>query len=297
MRLGSMTQAAEFLQISQPSVSRMMADLQKVSGLTLFRRARHGMLPTADAEQLLSEVQSLFLGLEELTRRAHAIRNGTVGELRIATISLYGNGLLPRIITEFLKLYPLIRVTFEIDVHQRIIDRVHSHRSEIGFVTLPLADPDLSIERLAREPAICVLPAGHVLAAKALIQPKDIADMPFISFPRATSTRFQVDSLFDRLGITRDLRIEAGSHEAVLSFVANGLGLSIVSPFQPHINVDPALAFRPFHPPLMREIGMLISDEAHLSSIAIAFRDYIRTQFAEFAFNFTLGTKQIKTAG
>lgn len=290
MRLGNMTQAAEFLQISQPAVSRMMAELQKTTNLTLFRRTRYGMAPTADAERLLAEVQSVFLSLEELSRRAHAISDVRIGELNVATISLYGNSLLPRIIADFVKLHPEIQVTMEIDVHQRIVDRVHSRRAEIGFVTLPLAEPDLNVVRLATQPAVCALPADHPLASRDLIQPADLADCDFISFPRETSTRFQVDSLFDRLGIARNLRIEAGSHEAVLTFVAAGLGVSIVSPFQLHRSNYPDLTFRPFHPPLMREIGMLSQDEALLSSTALAFRDYVMARFATYPLDLTDGT-------
>lgn len=291
MRLGSMTAAAEFLQISQPAVSRMMAELQKTTGLTLFRRTRYGMSPTTDAERLLAEVRSMFLSLEELTRRAHAIRDVAVGELKVATIGLYGNGLLPRLIADFVRFHPDINVTMEIDVHQRIVDRVHSRRTGIGFVTLPLAEPDLTAERLATQPAICALPAGHPLAAKDLIQPHDLADEGFISFPRDTSTRFQGDSLFDRLGIARDMRIEAGSHEAVLSFVEQGPGLSIVWPFQPRLAKDPGIVFRPFDPPLMREIGMPSQDDALLSSTAVAFRDFIKAHFADYASDFGAGQR------
>lgn len=295
MRLGSMTQAAEFLKISQPAVSRMMAELQKTTNLTLFRRTRYGTSPTPDAERLLAEVQSMFLSLEELSRRAHAIRDVKIGELKVATISLYGNGLLPRIISDFVKLHPDVQVTMEIDVHQRIVDRVHSRRTEIGFVTLPLAEPDLTVDRLATQPAVCALPAGHPLADKDLIQPSDLADQEFISFPRDTSTRFQVDSLFNRLGIAREMRIEAGSHEAVLTFVAEGLGISIVSPFQLHLAYDPGLVFRPFHPSLMREIGMLSHEDALLSSTAVAFRDYVKARFATYSFEFN-GNGQRKSA-
>lgn len=285
MMLGNMTRAAEFLGVSQPAVSRLMAELQRSAGFTLFTRTRYGMVPTADAEALFDEVKSMFSGLEELTRRTQAIRNLEQGELKIGTISLYGNGLLPMLIAEFVERHPNLKFTIETDSHNRIVDRIHARRCEIGFVSLPAADADLTVQLLAARPALCAMPADHPLAAKALIQPADLADLPFISFPRDTSTRFQVDSMFDRLGISREMRVEAGTHESVVNFVARGVGLSIISPFSPHLKSDSAVAFRPFHPPLMREIGML-SNEDFLSSAARTFRDFVTERFADPSFGY-----------
>jgi DNA-binding transcriptional LysR family regulator len=278
MLLGSMTKAAEALQISQPAVSRLMADLQEIIGFPLFRRTRHGTIPTADARRFEIEVTSLFSGLDELTERARAIRNLEIGELRIGTISLYGNGLLPRIIGDFVKLHPGINVTLEIDTHERIVDWLHSRRCEIGLVSLPGSSGELTVHKLAAEPAVCVMPQGHPLAAKPLIQASDLAGVPFISFPRDSATRFQIDNIFDRLGVRREMKIETGTHESVCHFVAAGVGVSIISPFSPHLRGPFALVSRPFQPHLIREIGLLLPD-GNLSLPAERCRAFIADYF------------------
>ncbi len=261
MLLGSMTRAADFLQISQPAVSRLMADLQAAVGFVLFRRTRHGMVPTVDAERFQREVQRVFSGLEELERQAMAIRDLEIGELKICTISLYGNGILPGIIARFLQQNPGLNVILEIDTHDRLIDWLNARRCEIGLVSLPAFSGNLVVHRLAAQPAVCVMPSSHPLATKPLIHPKDLEGVPFISFPRESATRFQVDTLFEREGIERVMKVEAGSHEAVCNFVAEGVGVAIISPFSPHLRDSPALTSRPFHPALVREVGLLTRDE------------------------------------
>lgn len=261
MLLGSMTRAAEYLDISQPAVSRLMADLQASVGFTLFRRTRHGMVATVDAERFHREVRRLFSGLEELERKAAAIRDLNIGELKICTISLYGNGILPGLIAKFLKQNPGLNVTLEIDTHDRLIDWLTTHRSEIGLVSLPAFSGNLVVHRLAAQPAVCVMAAGHPLTEKPVIYPSDLQGVPFISFPRDSATRYQIDTLFERERVEREMRVEAGSHEAVCHLVAANVGVAIISPFSPHLRASPALVSRPFHPALVREIGLLSREE------------------------------------
>jgi DNA-binding transcriptional LysR family regulator len=274
MQLGNMTKAAELLQISQPAVSRLLADLQETLGYALFTRRRHGTVPTEDARRLQVEVESVFIGLDELSRRAQAIGKLEVGELRIAAVSLYGNGLLPQIIAEFMRRHPGVNIVLEICPHDKVVDWLVSHRCDLGLTTLPAYSAELQVDRLAASPVLCVMPADHPLTAKPLIEAADLAGLPFVSFPRDAVIRYQIDTIFDRAGLQRDLRIEAGTHEAVCNLVAAGVGVSIISPFSPHLRNNPRLAFRPFNPSLTIEIGLL-SDEGRMSTAALEFHRFI----------------------
>jgi DNA-binding transcriptional LysR family regulator len=280
MQLGNMTKAAELLQISQPAVSRLIADLQEAVGYTLFTRRRHGTVPTEDARHLLAEVESVFIGIDELSRRAHAIRDLQAGEVRIAAISLYGNGLLPQIIAAFFRVHPGVTIRLEISPHDQVVDWLVSRRCDIGLTTLPAHSEGLRIDRLASRPLLCVLPAGHELAKKKLIQASDLDGVSFVSFPRDSVIRYQIDTLFERAGVQRVMRIESGTHESVCNLVAAGVGVSIISPFSPHLDGNDRLVFRPFQPMLTIEIGML-SDEDRLSVAARAFHDFVVDWFRQ----------------
>jgi DNA-binding transcriptional LysR family regulator len=282
MMLGSMTRAAELLEISQPAVSRLIMDLQLAVGFQLFTRRRHGTVPTEDARRLQSEVDRLFMGLDELNRRAHAIRNVEMGELRIAAPSLYGNSLLPQIIAAFLAKYPGIQIALEICPHQQVIEWLASHRCDIGLTSLPAYSAELTIDKLAARSILCVMPADSPLTAKPIIDVTDLAGVNFVSFPPDAAIRFQIDTIFDRAGVQRELRVEAGTHEAVCNLVAAGVGVSLISPFSPSVSGNPRLAFRPFNPAITLEIGLL-TDEAHLSIASVKMRDFIIDYFRRYA--------------
>lgn len=272
--LGSMTKAAELLGISQPAVSRLMLDFQDAVGFKLFRRQRGGAEPTADALRLYEQVEKLFTGLEELNQQVHAIRSLTSGSITIVAMGLYANGILPDIIARFRKKFPDIAIRLDSQSQNRIPEWVSSRRADVGILTLPVHNTSAQVHELMTRPALCVFPADHAFAARDEIEMSDLAEMPFVSFPRGTPFRFEIDTLFEHAGIDRQMLTEATNHEAVCNLVAAGLGVSIVSPFSPHLRRNPSLDFRPFRPAIPITLGM-IADESDLSVAARAFYQFV----------------------
>ncbi len=272
--LGSMTKAAELLGISQPAVSRLMMDFQEAVGFKLFRRQRNGAEATEDARRLFEQVEKLFVGLEDLNHQVHAIRNLTSGTVSIVAMGLYANGLLPEIIAKFGTRFPDIEIRLDTQSQDGIAEWVAARRSDIGVGTLPLPNSSIPVRELLSRPAMCVFRADHELASRDEIRAADLANQPFISFPRGTPFRFEVDTLFDREGIDRVMMIEATTHEAVCNLVAAGLGLSIVSPYSPHLRRNPDLAFRPFTPAIPIVLGV-VGDPDEMSVAAKQFYDFL----------------------
>jgi DNA-binding transcriptional LysR family regulator len=279
MQLGNMTKAAEQLGISQPAVSRLLSDLQEAVGYPLFTRRRHGILPTEDARQLHHEVESVFIGLDELGRRALAIRNLEVGEIRIAAVSVYGNTLIPQIVSEFVHSHPSVNVSLDICRHDQVVNSLISRRSDVGLISGTEFCDNLAKQIFLTRPALCALPIGHRLAVKDVIHASDLRGESFISFPRDATFRYRVDSLFERANVERDLRFDAGTHEAVCNFVSQGLGVSVISPFTGALRTRIPIITRPFVPSLDLDIGV-ITDEANMSSATQIFLRFLVDWFS-----------------
>jgi DNA-binding transcriptional LysR family regulator len=280
--LGGMTRAAEALGVSQPAVSRLIVDFQDAVGLKLFTRHRGCTEPTDDALRLFDRVEKLFVGLDELNQEVHAIKTLSPGRISIAAMGPYANGLLPQIIARFNAGHPDISISLTSQSQQRLLDWVDSRHVDIGFMTLPLTNSALPVRSVLRRPALCVFPAGHELEARPRVAAGDLSGRPFVSFQRGAPFRYEIDMMFERAGVERRLTIEASSHEAVCNLVAAGLGVSIVSPFSPHLRSNPALSFRPFVPAIPVELGM-VGDPNRMSGAARAFYDfvlgYLKTQY------------------
>lgn len=268
-----MSKAAELLGISQPAVSRLIADFQEAVGFQIFKRKRYSAEPTPDARQLFDQVEKLFYGLEELNNQISAIKSLHTGKVVISATSSYATGLLPEVIAKFKKQHPKIAIAVYIHPHEQVVEWVASGRADIGFVIQPVANTELNVAQFMGREAHCIFPAGHALGDKKILHPKDLANLPFVSFPRGTPLRFQIDGVFDRLGVERLLHVEATSHHAVCALVSVGLGVALVNPFSPIAGYPTQLDARPMKPSVMIDLKMFWNDSS-LSIVTTSFRDF-----------------------
>lgn len=275
--LRSMTKAAELLGVSQPAVSRLIADFQKAVGFRLFRRSRTSAEPTPDALLLFEQVDKLFNGLEELGHQISAINHVQTGRLTVAATNSHASGFLPQLLSDFKRLYPGVAIGYHIQSHEQVIDWVASGRADVGFAIQPVAKSELTSVILASAGARCVMPADHRLAQKPQLTPKDFQGEPFVSFPRGTPLRFLIDGLFDRAGVDRNLHIEATSHHAVCSFVANGMGIALVNPFAPVDVSGCRLVSRQVVPSVQMDVQMIFNENA-MSVTSTKFRDHVAVE-------------------
>lgn len=225
-----MTKAAEILAISQPAVSRLIVDFEQAVGLRLFNRQRGGAEPTEDGRMLLGQVERLFVDLEELNHHVAAIKSLSTCTLTIVAVDIYANGILPEIIAAFRALHPQVGIRLESQPQDRIVDWVASHRCDLGFATLPLANTAVPALKLIERPALCVMPVDHPLAASTRVRASDLAGRPFVSFLRGAPFRYETDALFEKASIDRILLTEAMTHEAVIPVTMGVLGdVSVLS--------------------------------------------------------------------
>lgn len=86
IRSGSITEAAKMMRISQPSVSRLIADLERSAGFPLFARVGRGLAPTVEGKTFYKGVEGMFVGIDRLEDLAMSIRTSQGGTISISTI-------------------------------------------------------------------------------------------------------------------------------------------------------------------------------------------------------------------
>lgn len=273
--LRSMTKASEVLGISQPAVSRLISDFQEMVGFQLFKRGRSSAEPTPDALLLFEEVEKLFYGLEELGSHIDAINNMRIGRLVISATNSYAVGFLPQLLADFKRENANIKCAFHIQPHEQVIDWVASGRADIGFAIQPVAKSEVTTRTLASRGAHCIFPEGHAFEAKKTLHPSDLANQPFVSFPRGTALRFLIDGVFDRAAVDRVLHAESTSHHAVCALVSAGLGVALVNPFAPIDGYPKKLLARPMKPSVTMEVQMMFNENS-MSVTSTRFRDFVQ---------------------
>ncbi len=253
---GTVSQAAEVLRISQPAVSKLIAALEHGVGFTIFERVRGRLVPTPEAGMLYAEVERAFVGVKEISRAVDSIRDLKKGRLIVGVIPALASGFIQEVITDFQAERPDITVSMHSRSSIKIHQQVAASQFELGITASPIEHSGVETEFLCRVEALCVLPPGHRLANRELIEPQDLEGEPFISLSALDHSRQRIDHPFEEAGVRRDLRIETPMGISACAFVAKGAGVSIVDPFSALEFQTAPIVAKPFRPAVAFDIAL-----------------------------------------
>lgn len=284
MRTGSVTNAAQMLHVTQPSVSRLIADLERSVGFRLFKRVK-GMVPiaTPEAEILLQEVERSFTGIQELKRIATDIKNLRTGQLRIACLPALSTGFVPSAIQAFVADHPSTRIHLQTRSSSTVRIWVAAQQFDFGFAT-----PAGEIAGLISEPfvsgrGVCVLPPKHPLANRRVIRPSDLVDQPFISLALEDPARRKIDNIFEQAGIERNIVVETQYAMTICGLVQRGVGCTILNPVTALDFVPLGLVLKPFEPAINFEYMLYRPAHRPLSLVADRFIALLREERTRLA--------------
>jgi len=274
MSSGGATQAAALLRTSQPTVSRELKDFERSLGFALFVRKGRRLLPTEAALSLHAEVRRSFVGLEEITRTANAIRTNASAHINIACLPAYGSTLLPPVCRDFLRDHDTLRLSLHSFEQAEIANGLGTQHYDLGIIE---ADPSLEGMQAVTVDVgdeLCILPKDHALARKSVLEPTDFEGSDFIYFSAEDSYRRKIDAVFEEHAVTRHLRVEATSATSVCSLVAQGLGISIVNPVSALHAIDQGLELRRFSVSIPYLVGIYTPSNRQFSDLACRFGEY-----------------------
>lgn len=251
MRMGSMTAAADVLYTSQPNVSRLIAQLELSTGLTLFKRAGVRLIPTQEGQAFFQEVERAFVGLDSLKHSAKNIRNLGTGRLRVAAVPSTGLSVIPEVLKAFTATRPELTVSLHVNSSPTVEQWVKSQFCDIGIVVHPGDLANHQVELLAQVAAVCVLPSAHPLAAQEAITFSDLEGQPFVSLCHGDGTRALVDGLFEQAGVERVMAVEAQYSAINCEMVAHGMGITLAHPLVARDYLHRDIVVRPFRPDIL----------------------------------------------
>jgi DNA-binding transcriptional LysR family regulator len=279
LRLGSVTAAGRAMAISQPAVSRHIADLEAELGFPLFERRGGKLLPLPEAHALGREVERMFYGLDRLKAFAREMRGMSHARISIGGLAMSSFRILPAAIAAFLRAHEGVRVTHNVFSSKRIADMVAGGQADFGIAQLPLGRSD--VRRVAgwRCPCVVVLPGGHPLAERTYLTPRDLHDMPMIALAHQTVTAGFVTERFAEAGFSPRIVAESQPSYTACGYVAQGLGLAITDPFTPALFAADGLCTVPFEPIIPFDIFLVVHAERPLPRAVQTLIDLVVAEF------------------
>ena len=268
MLTGSVTEAAALMGVTQPAASRLLRDFQALLKMKLFEKRGTGLVPTAAATTLYTEVERSFVGLDRISAAAEEIRGRRIGMLRVAALPALANGYLPRLAGRFLVERPSLNLSFFGVISPLVVDWVLNNQCDLGFAEVPIAHAGLPSVRMPPLPRVAVMPEGHRLAAKAVLVPRDFEGETFVSLSAGSSSRHVIDQVFNREDVSRVLRVETSLSEIMCGMVSSGLGVGICDPFTAREFAGRGVVTRRFEPPIDFEFAAVFPPQRSPSPVA-----------------------------
>lgn len=276
---GGATAAAQVLNLSQPSVSRLIADLEAAVGFPLFQREGRGMVVTPEGQHFWEETSRSFDGLGRLTRFADDIRMLRMGSLRIAVAPALSFGALPRAVARLRRDSPDLTILCEQRSSEHVMKAVADLNLDVALAVDGPTVEGVANRAVYRTRCVCVMPQDHPLTKKSVIGAADLQGVKRVALPHYTSVSLQLNKLL------ADERIEPRTHlEALMSsmacaMVAEGLGVCILDPFSAKAFAGLGIVSRPFRPDITFGVRIVHSDRRTLSRVAEKFISYMITEY------------------
>ena len=275
MITGTITGAAEMMNISQPAVTRLIQELERALGFDLFTRQGRQIVPTVESRLFFDEVETSHVGLDQLTQSAANIREHKEGSLRLVTIPSVVTMFIGQILKAFDTAFPNVAVSLEVQPTQRVFEYITSGQCDLGISTLPMENPAVVSQPVLRGQSVCIFPKRHRLRSKAKITPKDLEGEEFISYRSDSLYRHRVDQVFSKSKVNRSLRYEARTTDTICKLVANGIGVSVIGPSFPGVKLERDIEVRPFTPALHGDLALLYPKHRESSRLIRAFSETV----------------------
>lgn len=269
---GSVTKAAERVNISQPSVSAAISHLEKEFGVQLFvRQHAQGLALTPSGKRLLKAAKESLRSAQDLYDVAGQSASAIKGPLNLGTFRTFAPLIIPELWRSFTTLHPGVQIKVSIGDEAEMLERLRSSQVDIALTYEVHLGDDMQFQPLSELPTYILLAADHPLAGRAALDLRELAEEPFILLDLPLSRQYFL-SIFDRSGVKPRVVAESADAAMLRSLVAAGLGYSLMTsrPLNMRAENDRPLAYVPLAP-----------DHAPLVLGLASLRDMQRTRLVE----------------
>lgn len=224
--LGSFRAASERLNITQPSISLRIKELEQSLGIQLFDRSGYRSRLTPEGIVILKLAQRTLALAREIRAIAHA-KNPVQGKIRLGACDTFALACLPTLLTRLEVLAPALQVALDIDYSVNLDKKLHDGSLDIAFLTSPTAAPDLLLEQLVPIELIWVANARLGLDQGPLTA-SDLSSVPIITNPEPSNLYTTTLSWFADAGVKPARLGTCNSLLHIERLAASGVGAALL---------------------------------------------------------------------
>ena len=222
---GSLTRAAEHLNLTQPAVTRQLRTLERQLGVVLVTRTPQGVRLTAVGEAVLPHARQALAAVRALQQAALESSTSRTRQLRIAAglmVTLY---VLPPVMLEFRRTHPDVEVELQ-PAHQRVaLERLLGYEVDAAVIATPVRSPQVQALPILHDPLLLVTDrTAHSAEPATLAQ---LVDSTLLVLPLGTGLYEQIDTALRARQVVAHV-VEYPTAETIKTAVALGMGATIL---------------------------------------------------------------------
>ncbi|MHA6206073.1 LysR family transcriptional regulator [Dyella soli] len=271
--------ASESLHLSQPAVSRHIAELEAELGLKLFDRNTREVVPTEAGRYLESAIGRVLDELEGVLAHVHSESERRRGKVHVASVPTLSAGLMPQCIADCAKRYAELTIQLHDQSQTLVLDSVRGGEVDFGLAIDPMTAGEFDSEVILRDPFVVVCRPDHPLARLGRVPWRKLHGQRLVLLDYSSGSRRLIDEALARRGIEVDIVQQTGHTLTAFRMVEAGLGISV----SPALSPPPStLVARPLTPVEHRNIVLLKRRQRSLSPLAALVWERLRALAAEW---------------
>ena len=227
----SISNAASVLGTSQPSVSRQIQALERELGIELFMRAKKRILEvTPPGIEVLKAARRMLQESNNVTRIGRDFMSRADGELIIAASNTHARYALPRVIKQFARTHPGVRLSLRQGTPMQIVHWITSGQADLAISTEPLHPPQgVVFLRCYTVDRVVLVPSRHPLLRMRRLLLENLVRYPIITYDTEFIGYAQDLLAFEQQGLKPNIVLRATDTDVMKTYVKEGLGIAILS--------------------------------------------------------------------
>lgn len=278
MLYGSINRASTHLCVSQPVVSRVIAQLERTTGLQLFERKASHLVPTQNAFVLNRYCDDIFEKTHRLDAVIKSLQSQHTDRLKFCAAPALCSSFIPKVIASYNK---DVIISFESSMLKDLGSDIESGIFEFGFSVWPIISGRLECTAISKSDFVFLCHKKNPLRNNRSIKFDDLVDQDFIFTNRNMPIGEYIDRKFQEQQINCRRYLEVDRGDVICSIINAGRGVSIVNrhAFDPEQWRN--ICFVEFEQPINTHIYLLTPKAISLSPIAINFIEHLKTHLIE----------------
>lgn len=270
---GSLSEAAEHLYISQPSLSSAIKSLEKEFGIILFSRTHSGMQLTAEGKILFQYCKELLSRTEQLENILKDLGNQR-NKLRLGIPPMIGSLILPKIYRDFCKLYPDIKLEIIEAGRSELLYELSENLLDIVFsLQNNTIDKNFSSKVIANTEIVCCASKEHPIVTQKAVTPEILKNVPLVLFENSFFQTEKIKKWFAFEKIDPNIIMQTKQLSTMLTMISQNVAVGFA--FREIAQINKSLVAIPCLTPMTADVCLVWNKNSYNFNSMEKFKNYI----------------------